>query len=419
MDIKHNNSEKGQAIVFLVLGFVVFLGFVALAIDGGMVLSDRRHEQNAADASSLAGGAVAALHISDNRSNSCNQQWTCDNNSIIQAAEAQAIQEAKNRADANSYTIDNNIGDHNGVDFSCGGDSWNFATITVTVEISATTPSNFLQLVFPTAMHNTVDASTRIDPGGPLQFGNAIVALNPANCTGQLGVSFHGTGDINIIGGGIFSNGCVRADGTAHVNGDPNWPISGSDVDYDPGKDDISPPPTEVTYQYPAYTYDIDPPDCPSDPGAWYTDKTLPNNLSAGLYCINGDLTFKKGPFIGDGVTFFLQDGGVTINGNEEVRLYAPPHDPDPSPAIPGILFFLPPTNHSTVKLNGTSQVTITGVIFAPGSKIVVTGTDNVTSFESTQFIGWDVEVGGTSDTNIVYDGCDGYIFPPYIELYK
>ena len=50
-------------IVFLVLGLVVFLGFVALAIDGGMALADRRDAQNATDASALAGAAAAAQQL--------------------------------------------------------------------------------------------------------------------------------------------------------------------------------------------------------------------------------------------------------------------------------------------------------------------------------------------------------------------
>ena len=61
MNSKKCNSEKGQAIVYLVIGMVVFLGFVALAIDGGMALADRRRSQNGADAASLAGGAAASL----------------------------------------------------------------------------------------------------------------------------------------------------------------------------------------------------------------------------------------------------------------------------------------------------------------------------------------------------------------------
>src|SRR5512135_1378040 len=53
---KHRNTEKGQAIVLLVLGIVVLLGFTALAIDGSMLYTEHRNAQNAADAAALAGG---------------------------------------------------------------------------------------------------------------------------------------------------------------------------------------------------------------------------------------------------------------------------------------------------------------------------------------------------------------------------
>jgi Flp pilus assembly protein TadG len=66
MNNPYHVSEKGQAIVFLVIGLVVFLGFVAMAIDGGMALADRRHVQNSADAGSLAGGGNAALSLEEN-----------------------------------------------------------------------------------------------------------------------------------------------------------------------------------------------------------------------------------------------------------------------------------------------------------------------------------------------------------------
>jgi len=40
---------------------VVFFGFVALAIDGGMALADRRNAQNVADSASLAGGGTLLI----------------------------------------------------------------------------------------------------------------------------------------------------------------------------------------------------------------------------------------------------------------------------------------------------------------------------------------------------------------------
>ena len=61
--ITQQKSEKGQALAFIVVGFIVILGFVGLAIDGGRVYSDRRHAQNSSDASSLAGAAAASLAL--------------------------------------------------------------------------------------------------------------------------------------------------------------------------------------------------------------------------------------------------------------------------------------------------------------------------------------------------------------------
>ncbi len=74
MNTKHFNSEKGQAIVYLVIGLVVFLGFVALAIDGGMVLADRRDAQNATDASALAGASAGGAAIGKRNRGSRNSQ---------------------------------------------------------------------------------------------------------------------------------------------------------------------------------------------------------------------------------------------------------------------------------------------------------------------------------------------------------
>lgn len=48
-------NERGQALILAVLGMAVFLGFVAMAVDVGLLLNERRTLQNAADAAALAG----------------------------------------------------------------------------------------------------------------------------------------------------------------------------------------------------------------------------------------------------------------------------------------------------------------------------------------------------------------------------
>lgn len=55
-------SERGQAIVIVVLAMVVMLGFAALAIDGGNYLNHRRIAQNSADAGALGGTEALATN---------------------------------------------------------------------------------------------------------------------------------------------------------------------------------------------------------------------------------------------------------------------------------------------------------------------------------------------------------------------
>src|SRR4030042_1490604 len=102
MKIKHTNSEKGQVIVYLVIGFVVFLGFVALAIDGGMALADRRHSQNVADSASLAGGAEAAQSLEQSRSLGYSgvdyDTWNCSNGTPVESAKISGENTAITRA---------------------------------------------------------------------------------------------------------------------------------------------------------------------------------------------------------------------------------------------------------------------------------------------------------------------------------
>src|SRR4030042_2864016 len=99
MNPNYHKSEKGQAIVYLVLGFVVFLGFVALALDGGMALADRRHSQNSADAASLAGGGEASLYLENQYMYYSN--WSCSAGAVIGAMNLAEVT-AVNRAAANN-----------------------------------------------------------------------------------------------------------------------------------------------------------------------------------------------------------------------------------------------------------------------------------------------------------------------------
>jgi Flp pilus assembly protein TadG len=418
MNTKHSR-EHGQAMILMAIGFVVFLGFVALAIDGGMVYSERRRAQNGSDAASLAGGGTAALSLENSHVVYAN--WNCADSRIADA-EAAAIAAAISRASSNKYTIDDNIADINGVTTVCGEDStYGYVDkyIDVTVDISDSVKTNFAQVLFNGKFRNQVEAITRVRPRSPLAFGHAVVALNEESCQGnQSGVSFGGSSDVDINGGGVWSNGCLRGVGGAYnvdvQNGAVNYVIDPPD-----GTMNFNPDPTNVPHPLPPSSFEVPAPDC-SDPNAHHlADLNLHNgtlNLDPGLYCISGDITINGGTITGEGVTFYLESGEVSINGNAEVSLSSPATTPDPSPAIGGMLFYVATGD---ISLEGNSTSAYLGVIYAPVGTIDIAGSNGTTPTFNTQLVGYNVHVSGNADIDINFNPEQQYARPTSIELWK
>ncbi len=418
MDIAKNSSEHGQAMVLIVLGMVVLLGFTALAVDGSMLYSDRRFAQNASDASSLAGAAEAALHLENSQVTYSN--WNCGGTKITAAASA-ARAAAVSRAQDNGVTIDQDISDKNGVEIQCGVDNsngWADKYMDIHTAVTSDTKSAFSQLIFQGSLRNTVESVARVRPRHNLAFGYAIVALNPDNCQGQQnGATFHGTAWIYVEGSGIFTNGCLRG------NGSPSVTVTGGGINYvgqlvgDPSL--FNPDPEKVSTGIPASTYEIPEPDCSHPDAHLVSGKKMSGELEPGLYCVSGNLQINgNDSLIGDGVTIFILDGFVHINGNATIQLSAPNESTDPSPAVAGLLFYMAPTNHNVLRINGNSESFYQGSILAAGSDIDILGTAAIDAYQ-TQIIGWNVQVGGTSDTYVRFDDNLNLMRPTYLELFR
>ena len=250
--------------------------------------------------------------------------------------------------------------------------------------------------------------------------GNAILAINPQGCQGeQNGLLFHGTSD-TFITGNAMSNGCLRTVGTTKVtmtDGVVNW--YGDSFKEDNYGNFISPEPVHVGQQ--VTDWQIPEPNC-SDPRAHHMngkDFKGDVNLEPGLWCIDGDVTINaQDKVYGDGVTLVVQNGKFHINGGAQVQLAAPFSTECIDPAVNGVLLWVPgemsvsgkkevcssKSGCQAVTINGNSDSYFQGVIYAPGSEVEVLGTGNVYAFRS-QFIGWDVRVGGTAQLKIDFKG--------------
>ncbi|MFN2281579.1 MAG: Tad domain-containing protein, partial [Anaerolineales bacterium] len=330
MNTKHKKrSESGQVMVFLAITFVGLLGMAALAMDGGLVLADRRHAQNGADAAALAGGSGAAHYM---RVNDINYNGfvcgTAKTNMIASAAEHAAI----TQAGLNDYVIDSDISDKHGVTVVCeitDLGSYEDKHLDIVTNITKDTPSNFAHLVYDGPLRNQVEAVARVYPPAPLAFGKAIIALNEAACSGnKYGVIFSGSSNTTVTGGGVWSNGCLYGNGTSFSVTVNNGGVGFAGMS-DGTLTNISPSPQYIPSKLPHYSTEVGEPNCAGlpnrtvpksgdatlEPGI-YDEIKWPNGaltFNPGLYCITGSkgIDIEGGSVSGNGVTLFITTGSV------------------------------------------------------------------------------------------------------------
>lgn len=416
--MKRNSSlESGQVMVLLAFGFVVLLGFAALALDGGMAYSDRRYAQNVADASSLAGGGAAALSLEN--SHVFYTSWNCADTRIA-AAQNSAIQAAVNRAVDNKFTITGSTAPGvNVVTAVCGQEMVNGFMdkyIDITTYISKTTDTNFMQLFYGGKLINSVQAVTRVRPRTPLAYGHAVVATGTEDCSGNTyGVIVGGSSSTAINGGGIWSNGCLGINGNSyHVD------VTNGGINYageiDGNSNNMNPAPVQTSPMSPD-KYTVPAPDCSHPDAINVSGKSFGGNLSPGLYCVSGDATINgQSSLVGSGVTIYMASGDLSINGGATVNIAAPTPSPDPKPAIAGVLIYVA---NGDVDLEGNASSAYLGLVYAPNGQIKAHGANGTTPTFNTQLVAHSVDISGNANIDINFNPELAYAKPSTLELYK
>jgi hypothetical protein len=453
----HKKSEKGQALVLIALAAIGLFGFTALSIDGGMVFSDRRHAQNAADTAVLAAALARVRSVSD------------PDGAAIAAGFARASSNGYD-TDANS-TVEVHICDEPGI--ICEGmPTGAIPSDYVQVKIVSIVHTTFARIVGRATVTNVVTAVARAKVGGPSPVfdGSALVALSQ---TDPDAVGAGGNVNLDINNSGVFSNSsdtCAMS-GTGNINvsvdtaynivgghcqnGSVNFsggPIqSTSQIEYPPDLD--IPAPTITCSGNGQITADAMPNHFTIHPGN-YPSLTLNNGtytfvgngkfcfhgnvsingntdvianhvdilVTAGSFDINGNSTFNCDymlvyitggsgmHFNGNGsntctnVTFYAEQGSVTWNGNVANTFTAP------SPTTEGgvhqeyanLLIYMPYGNTSPLQINGNAGNTLTGSIIAIQSHVTISGNSGTTGFNS-NITGYTVTLAGNSNTVINY----------------
>jgi len=426
MNTKH--TQRGQALILIVLGIVGLVALVALAIDAGNAFSDRRHAQNAADATALA-AALAKVRGGN------------------LYAKGLAIADINDYHDeypgAEASTPDVNVEIYNPPGAGCDGSVPNPVNLAadpndlieyyIQVIIHSNVDTFFAPILGINKLYNCVEAIARakLAETEEMYLGYAVVALAPHGCDTM---HFYGNAEVEVEGGGIFSNSndtCgLNFGGNSEVEAEdggiatvaPGFMVSGH-----PEIEPYPPATGAAPFPYPPPQGMLPIIECAGNatktgdtmlPGNW-TGTFPPNGVhtfQSGVYCINGDFRLNGGDDItGEDVVFVLNSGSIYWNGDAEINLDAPESGP-----YKGLLVYVPMSNEAELRLNGNMESEISGTILAPASHIKFSG-DAETEAEHCQIIGYTVEFGGNGELEIEYEDKNNYdaTIPPAIELAK
>jgi hypothetical protein len=456
-----NKKESGQIIVLLAISLLVVIIVAALAVDGGMIYSERRYVQNAADAASLAGGGAVLNYmetVTNGKPNITKTTFTCSDSLINRA-----VSEAITVADINYFEIPylgkivdgkvttfggHDINENHGVVIICNSEK---KFIDTEVRITSSISTSFAHLIFPSNLVTSNVAVSRATPTGPYANGNAIVSLNNECQANQKGMYFSGTATVLVDGGSVHSESCLDGNGTITVIAD-DGDITLVEPWISENKPSFSPTPIGGAGNIDEIS--IPEPPCEGPDNGFYkitggSDKIDPGNYTGivmtggnlefnkGIYCMTGDLEITGGLAIGDGVTFYMKPDlslpnnpkytNVKITGGADVKLAAPLYDlddPTKKSATFGILFYMDKLNPGVITLVGNDDSFFSGTIYAPTGTISIGGTSDTSTYKetvqceptetdplkcqkvvfSTQLIGLNVKIAGTSGIAILYD---------------
>jgi hypothetical protein len=381
-----------------------------------MVFSDRRHAQNAADTSAMA-GALAFTRGKD----------------IVPAAEA--------RATNNGYT-ENGTTKHvkvNITDVPTGACPGKAPGKDIEVEITSVVSTTFSRILGKTQLTNVVRATARgcgyIVAG--LFPGNAIVSLNPAQPQNSqyAGCGFNADSSATnwtIVGGGIFSNGCVDSHADNTITLDP-----GACVTTAYGAQHVTCDNTDASQQvaYPSGVASMMPPNpCDyNDPG----DVGLPQSsgitsgntvsFNSGVYCISDMDALDSKDIILDNATLYVTDTDFNLKFSGGGGFSGSATDSGTYSNYYMIIAMTNPPcssftsqNSQVIVYRGNGLGDLYGTVLAPSACIDFRGNAQTRDMHS-QLIGYNVSSNGNGDVYINYQADENHQNPyePTVSLRK
>jgi len=432
---KKLEMEKGQILIILALAVVVLAAAAALAVDGSMVMNERRTDQSTADSAALAGAGAAVQLTKDHTPD----EFYCGSTLAAHASVA-AIQAAQSNAASNNVTLTQD-GTVDGITVACGSDLFN-KWLDITITVSSTTETTFGKLISRDTLSTKVTSTARVFPKQTLAFGNALAAIGNSCGYGIGGIDLAGGASVTALAGGVFSNSCIKGPnnssfimtggGTVAYHGTLAFSgtVTGGPVVYSPDPlPELKLPANPCTAASPTYqsmtasgTY---------NPGYYNAVNIAKDNhntegtvLNPGLYCIKGNIKALGGSVLtGHKVTIYMMDGNINFDANAIINLTAPDCESSGPecgvpPAIRGIVIYFNPAYQRTLEFAPTAGSYFEGTILGPTTTVNLVGHADPDSLHS-QIVCNNYAANGNTNLVINLSGAETYQNPSSIELLK
>jgi hypothetical protein len=409
------SPRRGSVSVLVAVCLTLLLAIVAIALDGGILLSERRHAQAVSDAAALAAAVDLCLG---------NPASTAEQSALTAAAangyanDRQTSVITPNLTDASGAPVHgiwcppitgDHVGDPHYVEVVV---EWNqnraFSTIFGSGAIPVRARSVAMGVSGPYSKAGIIvlDPSSKDalhESGNPTVNVNAPVivdssdpgAMSVAGASTFVAPEINVTGNLNLTGGANLS-------GTVNTGVTPTTP--------DPLRFLEPPRPETLTVQSRSPLSLRDGSSHTLSPGVYTGGISISSNTSVtlqpGIYYINGGGLNLSGSanLTGNGVLIYNEPLSATdqisISGQGTVTL-----SPPTSGLYAGITIFQarPPSLQPQASIAGGVGFNITGTLYTPGALLKITG-NSATALLGSELISRYLTIGGTANLKITWD---------------
>jgi hypothetical protein len=401
------SRRRGAIVLFVAVCLTVLLGMAAIALDGGVLLTERRHAQAAADAAALAAACDLYKNYGTNGG--------LDNSSGTAKASALSTAASNGYAnDGNSSVVTVNIPPTSGDYIGKAG----YAEVIVQFNQTRSFSNIFGPGSIPVRARAVARGAT------DARANAAILVLDPSSANA---LSVSGTPSVTTNATIVVdsnSSQAASAAGAAQVNA-PETDITGNYTTTgggsflgkintgqastpDPLASLPAPDPLSLPVQSNAPLSYVGQSSATLNPGVYKGGISASSGasltLSPGIYYMDGG-GFSVGgqaSVVGNGVMIYnapkASSDAVDIGGGGTVTLSGPT-----SGVYAGISLFQDRSSSVGASLNGGSGMNITGTFYFAGAPVTISG-NSTTAILGSQYISYDLTLTGTASLTVTWD---------------